>query len=112
VPALDIQHTAHDGTQVIAVAGEFDLDNHTQVRDAVREALLDGPADVLLDLTGTTFIDSIALGTLIGARRRAYAVRGSLAVVLGSRQVTRVFEMTGLDKVFTTYPTLEDWQAR
>ena len=110
--AVTIRHATQDGTHVLSIEGELDLDNHAQLRDAVREILMDGPADILLDLSGTTFLDSVALGTLIGARRRAYAVRGSVSIVLGARQVARVFELTGLDKVFTTYPSLEAWESR
>ncbi|MGO4258173.1 STAS domain-containing protein [Marmoricola sp. RAF53] len=106
-----ITHTTHDGTEVLAVCGELDLANHTRLRDSIQELLMAGPADILVDLTETTFIDSTALGTLVGARRRAHGLQGGLAIVLGNRQVTRVFEQTGLTKVFTTYPSLADWRA-
>jgi len=111
VLSIAISHHRQGSFDVVAVSGEIDLASHMLLRSKIDELLMAGPADIVVDLTETTFLDSTALGTLIGARRRAHGLRGSLAIVLGNRQVTRVFELTGLKKVFTTYPTMADWSA-
>lgn len=111
MPNLEIHHLSEDGTEILSVSGELDLATHAELRGAIRELLMSGPAEIVVDLSETTFIDSVALGTLIGARRRTYGLRGGLAVIIGDGQVARVFELTGLDKVFTTYGSLEEWRA-
>ncbi|MCW2786359.1 MAG: anti-sigma-factor antagonist [Marmoricola sp.] len=108
---LLISHANEHGVDIVAVAGELDLANQGQLRDVINELLMHGPAEILVDLTATTFIDSVSLGTLVGARRKAHTLRGTFALVLGNQRVRRVFEITGLDKVFTTYESLEAWRT-
>ncbi len=55
---------------MVAARGEVDVATAPALRAAVDEALDRGPADVVVDLPGVTFIDSTGLGVLIGARRR------------------------------------------
>jgi anti-anti-sigma factor len=86
-----------DGAHVVALAGELDLD----AADTVRRTLIDQldrppAATVVADLTGVTFVDSAALGALIGAYRHA-ADRGRRFVVTGAAQgVRRVMQIAGV----------------
>jgi anti-sigma B factor antagonist len=59
-----------------------------------------GDVDLVVDLTGVTFLDSTGLGALIGARRKTHAFKGSFALVCNDDQLLRLFQITGLDKVF------------
>lgn len=60
---------------------------------------------VLLDLTQVTFLDSTVLGSIVGLLRRVREAGGELGVVLPLGSALRIFEITGLDSVLTTYPT-------
>lgn len=108
---LSISRADEADAIVLAVAGELDLSNHSLLRDQIHGLLRVGTTELVVDLTATTFIDSIALGTLIGARRRAYGLGASLSVVLGNPIVARVFDITGLHRVFTTYRDIGAWRA-
>ena len=59
-----------------------------------------------------TFIDSTALGVLIGGVERLHAVDGRLALVATSRPVVRILTITGLDRVLTIFDTRERAVAR
>ena len=92
------------GTQtIVALAGEIDLSNHVALRTALNDLIVGGSVDLVLDLTDVTFMDSTGLGAMIGTRRRVHAFQGSLAIVLTNDAILRVFEVTGLDKVFDLY---------
>lgn len=93
---------------VVAPQGEIDLSTNDTFRKAIDEAFLNGPVDLVIDLNAVTFIDSTGLGALIGARRRAHAFRGSLLLVCDTHVVLRVMQITGLDRVFTIVPTLDE----
>ena len=61
----------------------------------------------MLDLTGVTFIDSLGLGALIGAHKRARVLQGSL-VMVPSEAARRVLAATALDRVFDLRATLDE----
>jgi len=70
--------------------------------------LLDGGATgVVVDLSDVTFIDSTALGVLIGGVRRLHEVDGRMALVVATRPVERVLTITGLERVFSIHRTRE-----
>ena len=98
---LTIDIRADDaGRHVVAPHGELDLATHRQLREAIDELLLAGKVDVVVDLDHTTFIDSTALGTLIGARRRAHSLKGSFAILCRNPELLRIFRATSLDRMF------------
>ena len=54
------------------------------------------------------FIDSSGLGVLVGALRRVREAGGDLRVVCGRESVVKIFRITGLDKVFPMFTSLDD----
>jgi anti-sigma B factor antagonist len=93
--------TDGEGRQVVKPHGEIDLATHTQLSKAIVDLLDAGQVDIVVDLSRTTFLDSTALGTLISARRRAYARKGSFSILCTDERLLRIFQVTSLDKVFT-----------
>ena len=101
-----------DGTSLISLAGEVDLYTAPEFKQQLLEVIGEGAKTVLVDLTDTTFIDSTTLGVLVGGVKRLRPNGGQLALVCDDRNITKIFEITGLDKVFTIYPTREDAVAQ
>ena len=97
-----------DSTYVIALAGEVDLYTAPEFKQQLLEVIGQGAKEVVVDFSGTTFIDSTTLGVLVGGVKRLRAQDGRLALVCSDRNITKIFEITGLDKVFTIYPTREE----
>jgi anti-sigma B factor antagonist len=54
------------------------------------------------------FIDSSGLGVLVGALRRAREAQGDLRIVSARETVVKIFRITGLDRVFPVFPTLDE----
>ncbi|MEV6930514.1 STAS domain-containing protein [Dactylosporangium sp. NPDC051485] len=94
------------GHGVVRAEGELDVGNAPALREAVGTAL-DQHATLVIDLTAVTFMDSVTLGVLIGAYNRTRETGGGLAVACTDDRVRRVFRITGLDKVFALYDTVE-----
>jgi anti-sigma B factor antagonist len=90
-------------TQVVAVAGEVDLYSAPELKMHVLDAIDSGKTRIVVDLTNTTFIDSTTLGVLVGARKRLRQHNGVLAVVCPDPDKLGLFEMTGLDRVFSIH---------
>src|SRR3954470_19769406 len=93
---------------VVAVNGEIDLFTAPEFKQRVSAPIDAGRTNVVVDLTGTTFIDSSSLGVLIGAHRRLRRLDGSLVIVCSNDAIVKTFRITGLDSVFTIVPTLDE----
>jgi anti-anti-sigma factor len=90
----------------VALPGEIDFINASEVRDALALALDSGGAVVIADAAETTFCDCAGVRALIHAHRRAAASARCLRVTVSSRGVRRVLELTGDDQILDIYPTL------
>jgi anti-sigma B factor antagonist len=103
-------------THVVDIAGEVDLYSAPELKAHVTDAIENGKTRIIVDLTNTTFIDSTTLGVLVGARKRLREHNGTLAVVCPDPDKLGLFEMTGLDRVFSIYTersaALADLQSR
>ena len=89
---------------VISLAGEVDLYTAPEFKQQLLEVIGQGGKEVVVDFIGTTFIDSTTLGVLVGGVKRLRTNDGQLSLVCSDRNITKIFEITGLDKVFTIYP--------
>lgn len=104
---FDIHETLVDGdTTVIAVQGELDLATAPRLKWPLVDALDAGRRRLVVDLSAVTFMDSTALGVLIGVRRSLDA-GARMAIVCTHADVLRIFEISGLDLAFEIVPTRE-----
>ena len=97
-----------DGGYVISLAGEVDLYTAPEFKQQLLEVIGQGGKQVIVDFSNTTFIDSTTLGVLVGGVKRLRTNDGQLSLVCSDRNITKIFEITGLDRVFTIYPTRDE----
>jgi anti-sigma B factor antagonist len=103
---FDIQtEKLSDDAYVISLSGEVDLYTAPEFKQQLLELVGQGAKDVVVDLSNTTFIDSTTLGVLVGGVKRLRPNGGQLSLVCSDRNITKIFEITGLDKVFPIYET-------
>lgn len=57
-----------------------------------------------MDLSQTTFIDSTMLGVMVGLVKRMREIDGNVYVTANDRNIIKILEITGLDRVFTILP--------
>jgi anti-sigma B factor antagonist len=98
---------AENGVYVIALAGEVDLYTAPEFKQQLLEVIGQGAQHVVVDFTDTTFIDSTTLGVLVGGVKRLRPTGGQLSLVCSDRNITKIFEITGLNKVFPIHDTRE-----
>src|ERR671919_646841 len=90
---------------VIALSGEVDLYTAPEFKQQLLEVIGKGGKELVVDLSDTTFIDSTTLGVLVGGVKRLRPNGGQLTLVCSDRNITKIFEITGLNKVFPIYET-------
>ena len=111
MPILDARvSVSRFGTDsfVVAAGGELDLYTSERLRDKLADVLELGGRRILVDLTGVSFMDSTALGVLVGAAKKLQSSGGQMVLVADDPRVTRVIEMTGLARVFRVESSLPE----
>ena len=102
------EHPIDEERHVLSVRGEIDLFTAPELKQVLAESIEAGRIRSIVDLTATTFLDSTALGVLIGAVKRLRSRSGALAIVNTDENIAKTFEITGLDQIFTILPTREE----
>jgi anti-sigma B factor antagonist len=109
VPAADAQ-LGYDAA-VIVVSGELDFGASPRLRARVFTHIGSGRRHLVLDLSDVTFIDSTAIGVLVGALGRLReAGGGSLRVVCAeaNARVLRIFDIAGVATLLEVHSSRED----
>ena len=83
----------------LGVEGELDVATATQFRRSVSDLLGTGCRRLVVDLGGTTFLDSSGLGALVWAFHRLHAAGGVMSVVNPTPRVAKTLQITGVDQV-------------
>ncbi|MCU1449195.1 MAG: rsbV [Acidimicrobiales bacterium] len=90
-----------DGQSVLTLAGDVDAYSSPQLRERLTRLIDDGALSLVLDLSGLQFLDSTGLGVLVGAQKRLTQADGELVLRSPRSGARKVFELTGLDQIFT-----------
>lgn len=104
---FDVEVSPRNGIPVVAVAGEVDVATAPTLRDRLQAQLTEGYTTIVVDLLGVTFLDSTALGVLVGVLKRCRDAGGDLRLVVTEPRVLKVLEITGLHDVFSISDTVE-----
>jgi anti-sigma B factor antagonist len=92
---------------VVRLAGELDLYNAHEIRDVLLDESGKEPERLVVELSQVTFVDSTALGVLIEARAKLPNKRAFL-VASPQFETRRALEVSGLDRHFGVYDTVDD----
>jgi anti-sigma B factor antagonist len=97
-----------EGVRILRLEGPFILRTLFDFQSLVR-----GGDDrvTIIDLTGVPYIDSAALGCLIGVHTSAQRLKRRYAIVGAAPRILTLFNMVGVDKILVTYPTLKEAEA-
>jgi anti-sigma B factor antagonist len=95
------------GWTVVTIYGELDVATSPELRERLVELVNDGRTRLVLVLDSIDFLDSTGLGTIVSALKRARTHGGDLRLVCTETRITRLFEITGLDKAVPLLPTID-----
>jgi HptB-dependent secretion and biofilm anti anti-sigma factor len=90
-----------DGVQVtIYIQGRFDFSSHQEFRNAY-EKLTKTPSRFRVDLQGTSYLDSSALGMLLLLRDHAGGERADIEIVNCSQDVKKILLISNFEQLFS-----------
>ncbi len=85
----------------VVVSGELDMYTAPQLRERLVTLTSEGARYVTVDLAEVNFVDSTALGVLVGGLKRLRQFDGDLLLRSPQPGTYKVLEMTGLTRIFT-----------
>lgn len=92
---------------VVQVFGDLDMATAPGLRTQLVGMITEGRHHVILDLEMVDFVDSLGLGVIIGAVRRARASGGDVRLVSNRSPFLRTLEVIGMDRALPPHPTVE-----
>jgi anti-sigma B factor antagonist len=106
---LTLDRRTHGRWAVVEVRGELDLYTAPSFRESVLDAGDVEDPKVIVDFRGLGFIDSSGLGAIVACLKHIRERGGDLALVAPEGSgLRRLMDLTGLDRVLTLYPSIDD----
>ncbi len=90
-----------DGKQVnIHISGQFNFTVYKEFREASQGIEKPDEASYVVNLSGTEFMDSSALGMLLLLRERAGGDRARIQITQCSPEIRKIFTISNFDRLF------------
>jgi anti-sigma B factor antagonist len=109
---LDVETGKRGDASVLTLQGEIDVYTAPRLRQAIIDLVEGGERNIVVDMEKVDFLDSTGLGVLVGGLKRVKTREGNLSLVASQEKILKIFEITGLDKVFPIAGTVEEAVAR
>ncbi|MCX8124898.1 MAG: STAS domain-containing protein [Spirochaetes bacterium] len=94
--------------KVIAVSGEVDLYNVSELKKALFSVTDGSYSSVVVDLKDVNYMDSSGIGALVAGQKKMRAHNGKFALMNIHDDVLNILKLATLDKFFTIYENEED----
>lgn len=88
---------------VFELNGRFDAHTANSLRQLLEPATSQPAAQIVVDLTAVSFVDSTALATLVQGMKRSRQQGGDVRLCGLAQSVRIIFELTRLDRAFDIY---------
>jgi anti-anti-sigma factor len=102
------EEVAEGDVRVFRVKGDVDFGVAPQLKRRITSRIEAGDRQVVVDLSAAGFVDSTAIGVLVGALRRLIDQGGSLVLVCDNGNIRNIFETVGLENVIPLHSSDED----
>lgn len=93
---------------VLELEGRFDTQTVQPVRELIRSATSNSPAQLVVNLESVNFVDSTALSALVEGMKRSRQLQGDLRLCNLQQPVRMIFELTRLDRAFEIFTNEEE----
>ena len=100
---FDVSIETSGNAATLRLTGELDAVTAPELRDRIVQLISEGRANLVFECSALGFIDSTGLGVLIGARARALAANGSVAIAGAKPSLRRLLTVTGVDGLFAEH---------
>ncbi len=104
---MNITSESHLAATVLTISGDLTADDADRFQRDIREIVCEFNTNIIVDCTGFGLVDSVGLESLLWLSDELNSNGNKLKFANLPETVKRVFELTRLDRVFSTYETVE-----
>ncbi|MFL5799313.1 MAG: STAS domain-containing protein [Actinomycetota bacterium] len=105
---LDLDIGTRGDSSIVTLVGEIDVYTAPRLRQALIDLVSQGATDIVVDMERVDFLDSTGLGVLVGGLKRVKSADGDLRLVVTQDRIMKIFDITGLSKVFPIHGSLDE----
>ncbi len=105
---INIGKKEKNNTPVLEVQGEVDIYTAPKLKKEILSLIDDGKYTMIIDLANVDFMDSSGLGVLVSGLKRVSPHDGKIYLIANRPNIIKIFNITGLDKVFEIYENIEE----
>lgn len=99
----EIQNEQHGEIDILRLSGAMDAYSFPRLDAALTTLRTSRRNNIVLDCSGLVFINSAALGALIGHARRTRENGGDLKLAALTPKIAGIVEMLGFDRILQTF---------
>ncbi len=104
---LKLSHYTKDGVEVVDVEGELDICTAPRLRALLTDLADKDSCQLIINMDRVEYLDSTGLGVLVGGAKRVRARDGSLDLACPRERILKIFQITGMTKVFGIHQTVD-----
>jgi len=104
---MNITSEAHRAATVICITGDLTADDSDRFQRDVRETVDNFSTNIIIDCSSLGLIDSIGLESFLWLSDELSSAGSKLRFASVSDSVERVFELTRLNRIFSTHESVE-----
>jgi anti-sigma B factor antagonist len=90
------------------VEGEVDLATVDGLQQAIDDVYEQGEKDLVVDLTGSSFMDSTGLKTLVMSHRKFDGAGRAFAIAVSGGPVSRLIDLSGINATIRTVESVDE----
>jgi len=99
--------TTASGVVVVQPTGRLNMAASPTLRKQLTAMVENGEKRIVVDLSGTDFIDSSGLGALIASQKIARAAGGDLRIAAPTQQICTVLALSNLDQLLHPHESVD-----
>jgi len=104
---LDVETGTVGDASLLSLRGEIDVYTAPRLRQAIIDLVEGGATRIVVDMEKVDFLDSTGLGVLVGGLKRVRVKDGSLSIVTTQDKILKIFDITGLNRVFAIHASVD-----
>lgn len=107
MPAVDMHIERRQDALIASVRGSLDMNTCSDFDAKISSVIEQKPRSLVVDLSGITYINSLALGILVRAMQSLRASGGSLRLAAPSDYAAGVLKATKIGNAIPVLPTVD-----